>query len=256
MVTPRLIGMVHLGPLPGSPQFSGSFDAVIEAAVQDATVLAESGFDALMVENFGDAPFFATSVPAVTIAAMTAATRTIQSATPLPVGVNVLRNDAIGALGVASATGAAFIRVNVLAGVMYTDQGAIEGRSADVARTRSAWCPEVEVWADVMVKHATAPPGLRIEDAAADLAERGGADAVIVSGVSTGSAVDLHELGKVREAIGNTRLVIGSGADEGSIGALLAVADSAICGTATKLDGVTTNPVDPARAAALVNAAD
>ena len=67
---PRLVGMVHLLPLPGSPGFSGSTKRVIETAAEDAKVLADAGFPALMVENFGDAPFFAEDVPPETIAAM------------------------------------------------------------------------------------------------------------------------------------------------------------------------------------------
>ena len=130
-MTPRLVGMVHLGPLPGAPRYRGDLDAVITAAVADARTLIDAGFDGLMVENFGDAPFFADDAPKETIAAMT---RVVGAVTALgaPTGVNVLRNDALGALAVAAASGAAFIRVNVLSGVMYTDQGVITGKGAEL----------------------------------------------------------------------------------------------------------------------------
>ncbi len=256
MVIPRLIGMVHLRPLPGSPGFEGSLDAIIEAAVSDAATLAEAGFDGLLMENFGDAPFFADDVPNVTISTMTAAAREVREAIDLPLGVNVLRNDAHGALAVATAAGAAFIRVNILSGSMFTDQGLVQGRAAEVARAKQLWCPEVRVFADVMVKHATPPARLTIEAAALDTIERGGADGLIVSGSATGAPVDINDLSAVRTVIGAAPLVVGSGANHDTIHTLLGVADSAICGTAVKVDGVTTNPVDLARAAALVAAAD
>ena len=113
---PRLIGMVHLGALPGAPGFRDDFDSIVEAAVKDAGMLESAGFDGLMIENYGDVPFFADRVPAITVAAMTAAVRAIAEAVDIPFGVNVLRNDGEAALAIAAVTGAAFIRVNVLSG--------------------------------------------------------------------------------------------------------------------------------------------
>ena len=60
---PALIGVVHLPPLPGSPNSSLSIDDVVKHAVRDAVTLEDAGFDALIVENFGDAPFVAKSLP-------------------------------------------------------------------------------------------------------------------------------------------------------------------------------------------------
>lgn len=229
--------------------------AVIESAVRDATMLADIGFPCLMVENFGDVPFFPDRVPPETVAAMTLAVSEISRAVALPLGINVLRNDALAALGIAAATGAAFIRVNVLVGTMYTDQGPIVGRAAEVARARAALAPHVEVWADVMVKHSTPPPGLDAALAARDTMERGLADAVIVSGSGTGQPVD-PDLGKrIREAVPGSRLVIGSGATPENLEDLTSFADTVIVGTSIKVDGDARNPVDPARAAAFRAAA-
>lgn len=253
-MTPRLIGMVHLGPLPGSPRFGGDFDAVLAAAITDARTLVDAGFDALMVENFGDAPFFADDVPKTTIAAMTRAVAAV-AAVGAPTGVNVLRNDALGALAVAAATGASFIRVNVLAGVMHTDQGTITGKAAEVARMRAVVAPRVAVFADVFVKHATPPPGLTIDRATADLWERAGADAIVVSGPGTGHAVDRAHLERVAAAAPGAPIYVGSGADAGSARDLLALCHGLIVGTSLKAGGVTTGPVDPTLARAFVAAA-
>jgi membrane complex biogenesis BtpA family protein len=254
-VIPQLIGMVHLAPLPGAPRYGGDLKATTTAAVADAERLVEAGFDAVMVENFGDVPFYADEAPKITIAAMTSAIGAIADRVDVPIGVNVLRNDALGALAVATATGASYIRVNVLSGVMYTDQGPIVGKAAEVARAREHLDPRVQIMADVFVKHAVPPTGTVIQHAAADLVERGLADAVIVSGPATGSEPAPAELVAVRTAIGGTPLLVGSGADASNVSGLLAVADGVIAGTSLKIDGLATNAVDPERAARFVAAA-
>lgn len=253
---PRLVGMVHLAPLPGSPRFAGSMEATVDRALADASALAESGFPCLLVENYGDVPFHAGAVPAVTVAAMTRALSEVVEATGLPVGVNVLRNDPLSALAVAAVTGAAFIRVNVLVGIMYTDQGPIVGDAARVARTRAALCPAVDIWADVMVKHATPPAGTDPARLARDTVERGLADALIVSGSGTGQTVDPALGAAMRGAVpGNIRVVIGSGATPESLSGLLEFADTVIVGSYLKEGGDPRNPIEPDRAARMAAAA-
>lgn len=252
---PRLVGMVHLLPLPGSPLFSGTMNGVIDTAVEDATALVEAGFPALMVENFGDVPFYPDRVPAETVAAMTLAVDAVARA-GVPFGVNVLRNDPMSALGIAAATGASYIRVNVLSGVMYTDQGAITGRAHDVQRLRAGLCPDVEIWADVMVKHATPPAGLDARQAALDTVERGLADVVIVSGSGTGTEPDLTEVALVRAAVAPTaRVAVGSGATIDNLDSLLSVADTFIVGSHLKVDGDANNRPDPLRVRAFIEKA-
>lgn len=247
--------MVHLRPLPGSPGFDGDLKSVLSAAASDAATLQRAGFDGLMIENFGDAPFFADDVPKVTIASMTSAIAAIQREVDIPLGVNVLRNDALGAMAVAVATEASFIRVNVLSGSMSTDQGPIVGRAAELARLRAALAADVAIMADVFVKHATPPPGLSLELAARDLAERGGADAIVVSGSGTGLPADMSDLRAVRDSTGGTPLYLGSGVTAETVADSLGVANGVIAGTAIKQHGETTNPVDAERARSFVEAA-
>ena len=151
---PYLVGVVHLAPTPGSPRFRTGFDRVLERAVADAEALASGGCDALLVENFGDVPFHAERVPPETIAAMALALSAVRESAPgLPVGVNVLRNDARAALGLCAVTGAAFLRVNVHCGVVATDQGMVEGRAAETLRERARLARTTAILADVHVKH-------------------------------------------------------------------------------------------------------
>jgi uncharacterized protein len=253
---PHLVGMIHLKPLPGSPGFEGSMDSIVKAALDEAYLLVEAGFPALILENFNDVPFFAETVPAETVASMARITDSLVRETGVPIGVNVLRNDALAAIGIAAATGAVFIRVNILSGVMYTDQGPIVGRASEVMRKRAELGGSIEVWADVLVKHATPPPGMDARQATEDTLERGLADALIVSGSGTGHAPDLEQLKMIREAAGrNARIAIGSGAEPSNFEDFIAYADTLIVGSYTKVDGLATNPIDPGRVMAVVEAA-
>jgi membrane complex biogenesis BtpA family protein len=255
MKVPSLIGMVHLAPLPGSSKFGGDLLEVVDRAIGDAEALKQAGFRALMVENFGDAPYFPDQVPPVTVAAMTRVLAEMAAATSLAIGVNVLRNDASSALAIAAATGATYIRVNVLSGVMMTDQGPIVGRAADIARLRRQICPEVAILADVLVKHATPPPGLTIEQAGLDTWERAGADVLVVSGSGTGLAPDLEQASRLRKTIPEAVILIGSGVSITNLPELAEVADGAIVGTSIKREGKTANQVDVERAREIVSAA-
>jgi hypothetical protein len=255
MKPPSLIGMVHLLPLPGSPRFGGKFDQVLERAVEDALTLKEVGFGGLMIENFGDEPFYPDKVPPVTVAGITAAVSAVRAAVSIPVGVNVLRNDAISALGIAAVTEAAYIRVNVLTGTMFADQGTIEGKAAEVVRERLQLCPNTLILADVLVKHASPPPGLTIEQVGLDTWERGGADALIVSGPGTGAEPDPDQAMRLRGAVPEAHILIGSGATPANLTLLARAANGAIVGTFLKVDGRAAGTVDASRASAMVAAA-
>ena len=250
-----LVGMVHLPPLPGAPRFDGDRTALLERAVADAQALDAGGVDAVLVENFGDAPFYPDRVPRHVVATMTRLVGEVARTVDCPVGVNVLRNDAESAVSVAAATDAAFVRVNVHVGARVTDQGVIEGRAHETLRLRDRLDADVAVFADVAVKHST-PLGAG-ESSVADLLDRGLADAVVVSGAATGSGVDRDQLATVAATAAERDVptFAGSGVTPDTVGDLLDVADGAIVGTALKEGGETTNPVDSERVRRLVDAA-
>jgi hypothetical protein len=157
---------------------------------------------------------------------------------------------------VAASTGARFIRVNVLTGMMYTDQGPIVGRAGEVQRRKRLLAPQLEVWADVMVKHAVAPSGLDLRQMTVDTAERGLADAVIVSGTGTGEETKLDDARLVRESVPEgMRVVAGSGVSIGNIDRLLGAVDTIIVGSSIKVDEDPNNRPDPLRAKAFVETA-
>jgi hypothetical protein len=252
----RAVGVVHLPPLPGSPQYAGQ--DFVDAAFRDARLLVEAGFDALIVENFGDAPFFKDAVPPETIAAMAVAVREVKEAVPkdIPVGVNVLRNDALAAMAIAAATGATFIRVNVHTGAAVTDQGIIEGRAAETLRRRAALRLPIAIFADVNVKHAAPIVHRPLALAVEDTVRRGLADVVIVTGPTTGRPPEIEDLARARGGLAGSfaTLYAGSGVSADNVAEIAPHVDGVIVGTALKKDGVTSNPVDPLAARGFVKA--
>jgi membrane complex biogenesis BtpA family protein len=254
-LTYTLIGMVHLPPLPGSPRWEGSMSAVVAAALADAQALVEGGMDALLLENYRDAPFTAGRVEAATVAAMAVAAAELRRALPgTPLGVSVLKNDGRSALAIACATDAAFIRVSVHAGAVLADQGIVQSDAYQVLRDRRMLGADVAIFADVQGKHAVSLAPVDVEQEARDLVHRGLADALVVNGKATGEATPLAEVKRVRGATPSVPLLVGSGVTPETVGELLSVADALIVGTSVKRDGDVRNPVDPARVRTLVEA--
>jgi membrane complex biogenesis BtpA family protein len=254
-VTHAVIGMVHLRALPGSPRWDGDMVAVVRAALDDARALAEGGADALMVENHGDVPFTAGRVDAASVAGMAVAVAEIRRQVPLPVGVNVLKNDVRSALAVAAATGARFVRVNVHVGAVAADQGIIQSEAHDTLRYRRLLGVDVAILADVQAKHGMPLAPVPIEQEARDCFSRGLADALVVSGTATGEPTPMTDLKRVRGAVPEAPLLVGSGATAETVAELLSVADAVIVGTSVKRDGRLANPVDVERVRRLAAAA-
>lgn len=248
-----VIGVLHVPPLPGAPRYGGDMEAVKAAVLADAEALHEGGVDALVLENFGDVPFYPGRVPAAVVAQMTALAVEVRRRFDVSLGINVLRNDGVGALAVAAASGADFIRVNVLCGARVTDQGIIQGIAHELLRDRARLGAErVKIYADVNVKHSAPIGPISVEEEARDLIDRGLADALIVSGSGTGQPTDPAEVRTVREAVGGVPILVGSGVTVETVSSFLPEANGFVVGTALKRDGIVANAVDPARVRAFV----
>ncbi|MBI2217606.1 MAG: BtpA/SgcQ family protein [Candidatus Rokubacteria bacterium] len=251
-----LIGMVHCLPLPGSPRWAGAMARVVDTALADAGALVAGGMDALLVENWGDAPFTPDRVDAPTVAGMTVVARELRRVYPtVPLGVNVLKNDARSALAVACAVGAGFIRVNVHAGAVLADQGIVHSDAYHTLRERRLLGADIAIFADVQGKHAVPLAPVELEQEARDLVHRGLADALVVTGRATGEPAPLGDVKRVRGAVAGVPLVVGSGADADSIAAILELADAVIVGTSLKRNGDVDQPVDEERVRRFVAAA-
>jgi len=250
-----LIGMVHLGPILRPDTV---IDLVEQAAITDALTLAEAGFDAVLIENFSDRPFYPDHVPPHCVAGMTRIAHSVRQAlneradSDVFLGINVLRNDAAAALGIAAAVGADFIRVNVHVGAMLTDQGIIQGKAHETVRYRETIHPGCRILADVRVKHAVPLAGRPALDEASDLVERGCADGVILTGDRTGTPTDTKLLRSMHERLEGCPIIAGSGVTPDNIQQLAPYIHGIIAGTWTKQNGTVDNPVDLARAKELV----
>lgn len=266
-----LVGMVHLGALPGTPRSMRTVRELAEQSAAEARVLIEAGFDAVMVENMHDRPYVhAGSVdgsrrhgPEV-VAAMTACVQAVvnvakEAPRDVPIGVQVLSGGAAEALAIALATGARFIRAENFVFAHVADEGLLDRAEAgSLLRYRKAIGAEgVAVFADIKKKHASHALTHDVSIAeAAEAAEFFLADGVIVTGSATGKPTDAGEVASVRKA---TRLpvLVGSGVTPENAGALFqAGADALIVGSFIKEDGRWDRPVDPARAKALVTAVE
>ena len=249
--SPSLIGVIHLPPLAGAPVAFGEDPSVSlqragSWAIQEAQVLAKAGFDGIILENFGDVPFYKTQVPPETIASLSVIAAAVRDVSRIPVGINVLRNDARAALAIASVTGCEFIRVNVLTGVAATDQGLVEGDAAFLIRERARLAAPVAVFADVDVKHAKSLSSDNSIDALKDLVGRGLADAAILTGKATGTPVDfavLEQAAQVARSLG-IPYYVGSGAKIADLPLIRQLGARVIVSSALRKGGRAGAPLD------------
>jgi len=246
--TRPIIGMVHLSALPGSVRYEQPLDITIERALREAGRWVGAGADAIMVENFFDAPFALETVPPITVACLTRCAAAIRSAYPnIPLGINCLRNDGPAAVSIAHAVGAQLVRINVYVGAAVTDQGIVQGQARAVQLLKSQLGANVRVWSDVFVKHASQLGGadMRIEDHAKDAVYRGLSDGLIVSGTGTGFGVDTADIERVRAAVPGSLIAVGSGYTPATAATLAAAgATAVIVGTGAKPGGDVTLEVD------------
>lgn len=241
------IGVVHLAPLPGAPRYDGSgVEAIYSRGLADARAYLEGGCDAVIVENHGDVPFSKPDdIGPETAAHMAVVADRIRRELGRPIGVNVLANAAIPALAIASASGAAFVRVNQWANAYVANEGIVEGEAARAMRYRANLrASGVAIFADAHVKHgAHAIVADRpVDEQVRDLVFFD-ADAVIATGQRTGHAADLSYIRMIKEA-SHLPTLVGSGVTPDNVGDILSIVDGVIVASALKHDGVWWNGVD------------
>ena len=241
-----VIGVIHARPLPGSPGYEGEDpERIYGQALEEAKRYARGGVHGLIVENHGDIPFSKPQdIGRETAAMMAVMADRVRREVDLPVGINVLANDALTALAVATASGASFVRVNQWANAYVANEGIIEGPAARATRYR-AWlrAGHVKIFADVHVKHGA--HAIVADRSIAELtrdAEFFDADVVIATGQRTGDAAQLGEVREIKEAT-RLPLLVGSGVTTDNVAELLGLADGVIVASALKEEGIWWTPV-------------
>ncbi|MFW9928109.1 MAG: BtpA/SgcQ family protein [Candidatus Thorarchaeota archaeon] len=243
----RIWGMLHLPPLPGSPRNTLSIKEIYAFIRHDTETLIHGGIKNVVLENFGDTPFFKDiSMPQTVALMVSIAQKLIIEFPTINLGINVLRNDAISALAIAKALepNSKFIRVNILTGAYITDQGIIEGKAAELLRYRREISGEkIEIWADIHVKHASSLDPRPIETLAIEALERNGASKIIISGEMTGKPTDLVVLQKLEKTIPREKIVVGSGITPENFRQYQNLAGYFIVGSCLKKDNKIENPI-------------
>ena len=254
LIPKTVIGVIHVGALPGTPRGVLSVAELVQRAKDEARVYRECGMDGIIIENMHDVPYLKSVVGPEIVAAMAIIGTEVKNACALPVGVQILAGANIEAMAVAHAAGLDFIRAEGYAYAHVADEGLIEASAAKLLRYRKMIGAErVQVWADVKKKHSahaiTADVSL---GQTAETIEFMGADCVIVTGSVTGEAPQLKD---VREAKGHCHLPVflGSGISESNIEQFYEEADGFIIGSAFKIDGLWSNTVDPNRVTQFVH---
>jgi hypothetical protein len=243
-----VIGVIHVGALPGTPANTKNVAELIAAAACEAKIYRESGVDGVAIENMHDVPYLRGEVGPEIVAAMTAIGREVKSESGLPVGIQLLAGANIEAMAVAHAASLDFIRAEGYAYAHVADEGMIQSSAARLLRyRRMIGATRVQVWADVKKKHSahaiTADVSLGVT---AETVEFMGADCVIVTGNVTGKPPNLAD---VKEAKTHCRVpvILGSGIGSGNISEFYDEADGFIIGSHFKVDGHWANTIDPSR---------
>lgn len=252
-----VVGVIHVGALPGTPRSERSVQELIEEAREEARIYRECGVDGIIIENMHDVPYLKGEVGPEIVAAMTAIGTEVKSECGLPVGLQILAGANIEAMAVAHAAGLDFIRAEGFAYAHVADEGLIEASAAKLLRYRKMIGAErVRVWADVKKKHSahaiTADVSL---GETAETVEFMGADCVIVTGSVTGEAPKVADVQEAKQHC-HLPVFLGSGISERNIEQFYNEADGFIIGSAFKVDGLWSNTIDPARVTGFVRILD
>ncbi|MFH1809531.1 MAG: BtpA/SgcQ family protein [Pseudomonadota bacterium] len=254
--TKPIIGMVHVGALPGTPRAAADLRTLAVQAAAEARDLARGGVDAVMIENMHDLPYLRREVGPEIVAAMTAVGLAVREAMDLPLGVQILAGANRAALAVAQACGASFIRAEGFAYAHVADEGLMDAADAGplLRYRRAMGADTIAVWADVKKKHSShAITGdLDVGEVAAGT-QFMGASAVIVTGNATGHAASVDDLAAARAAC-TLPVVLGSGATPDNLAALWPHLDAVIVGSDLKLGGDWRQPVELARVQRFIEA--
>jgi len=249
-----VIGVIHVGALPGTPRGTSSVAELVQQAREEARVYRECGVDGVIIENMHDVPYLKGQVGPEIVAAMAIIGSEVKNECRLPVGVQILAGANIEAMAVAHTAGLDFIRAEGYAYAHVADEGIIEASAAKLLRYRKMIGAErVQVWADVKKKHSAHAITSDVSlGQTAETVEFMGADCVIVTGSVTGEAPQLKDVNEAKSHC-HLPVFLGSGISETNIDQFSQEADGFIIGTAFKVDGLWSNTVDPNRVTQFVH---
>jgi len=243
--TKPVIGMVHIGALPGSPLHDPSVD-LLAAARADLRALQDAGFDAVMFGNENDRPY-EFDVDTATTATMAALIGALKPEISVPFGVNVLW-DPMSSVALGVATGAAFVR-EIFTGTYASDMGPWTPDAGKALRYRDRLGrPDMAMMYNICAEFAYSLDQRSLPDRARSAVFSSIPDAVLVSGQITGEAAALSDLEAVKAVLPDTAVLANTGVKHATVADVLAISDGCIVGSSLKVDGDTWNAIDPDRA--------
>ena len=129
----KVIGMVHLLPLPGNAAYRNNKEEIIQNSIEDAKLLIAGGVDAISLENFSDRPQYSTEIPLEAYSLMLRIATEIKSFCPVPFGINIEMNAFVQEWAMAYAIDADFIRLEAFVDNRAGSFGMIEACSTPLA---------------------------------------------------------------------------------------------------------------------------
>jgi hypothetical protein len=244
-----IIGMIHVGALPGTPANKLTLARIVADAVREAKIYRSAGLDGVALENMHDVPYLRGGVGPEIVAAMSIVGQAVKAEFGGVTGIQILAAANREAMAVAHAAGLDWVRVEGFAFAHVADEGIIDSCAAELLRYRKQIGAEkIQVWADIKKKHSSHAITADISlGETAHAAEFMRADALIVTGPVTGRA---PEPADVEEAKAHCEIpvALGSGMDAANIEKFLPSADAFIVGSAFKRGGHWMNAVDAAMA--------
>lgn len=226
------VGMVHLPSIQACKKKSAAdIRALMEAAVQDALVLQDSGFDGVMVQNGKDVcpkdacdPF--------TTALLAQVCAQIRAQVSIPLGISVLKNDAVTALSIAKLCDMQFVRCKVYAGAAVSGEGIVEGCAEKAVACRAQLDAEdIELWSETY--DLSSRPLVEMPFAESiRWCKKLGSDSFIVCGRSFEETLDLCR--QARQIVGGSKVIIGGGVNAENVAAARQAADGFVVGSAVE----------------------
>src|SRR3954452_13796748 len=221
-----VLGMVHLGALPGTP-FSeeDAYPAVKAKAVRDALALEFGGADGCVVQNAGYRVFSLDHADPVVVVGVADIVRAIDEATgpTFQIGVQILRNDLKSALAEARICDGSFLRCGALIGSTVTASGIMQGDPYDFQAYRQRiGAQHVKLIAEIHSMHFEWLGGRPIGEIARN-ARYAGAHAVGIC--DPDEALTLRLIEEIRSVSPGLPIIVGGYSNHENVTRLLAGAD-------------------------------
>lgn len=229
----KVIGMVHLLPMPSNASYRGNNQEIVESALKDAKTLIDCGVDALMLENFSDWPQYSTEIPLESYSLMLSIATRIRQMTDLPFGVNIEMNAWYQEWMMAYAVGADFIRVEAFVDNRAGSFGMIEACSTQMMDLMKKFPSETMLFTDVHTAETYGFPNVAINELAQN-AKGHDSSAIIVTENDQNKKITVEDVKSMREVMGDFPIIVGAGVKTSNVLDYLEYADAVIVGRGFK----------------------